>query len=143
MAQEILVFKPLLAAARPALGDPAAHGSPQSGTRHPLAPRTGQTMGLAPERDRLSALGLSDTVQYTAEHYGLRHSGVTCHMRKYFQNWCMARGHDPNYCPIATILQFLQDLLEAGRSTSMLKVYLAAISACHVPVDSVSQALIY
>ncbi|MGH0135924.1 UNVERIFIED_CONTAM: hypothetical protein FKN15_061919 [Acipenser sinensis] len=61
MAQETLVFEPLPAAAGPALGD---HGSPQSGKRHSLAPRTGQTpaVGLVPERDRLSALGLSDAV---------------------------------------------------------------------------------
>ncbi|MGH0120331.1 UNVERIFIED_CONTAM: hypothetical protein FKN15_064791 [Acipenser sinensis] len=50
----------------------------------------------------------------------------------------MARGHDPVYCSIAIILQFLQDLLQVGRSTSTMKVYLAAISACHVPIDLVS-----
>ncbi|MGH0128314.1 UNVERIFIED_CONTAM: hypothetical protein FKN15_038209 [Acipenser sinensis] len=64
VAQENLVFEPLPAAAWPALGVPAAHGSLQPGERHPLAPRTGQTpaVGLAPERDRLSALGFSDAL---------------------------------------------------------------------------------
>ncbi|MGH0160561.1 UNVERIFIED_CONTAM: hypothetical protein FKN15_039460 [Acipenser sinensis] len=67
MAQENLVFKPLPAAAGP---DPAAHGSPQSGKRHPLAPRTGQTptVGLSPEQDCLSALGLSDAVVSTLQN---------------------------------------------------------------------------
>ena len=64
MAQESLVFDPVPAVTRPALGDSTSHGSPQSGERLSLAPRTGQVpaIGLAPERDRWLALGLSDAV---------------------------------------------------------------------------------
>ncbi|MGH0129758.1 UNVERIFIED_CONTAM: hypothetical protein FKN15_043183 [Acipenser sinensis] len=53
MAQENLFFNPLPATARPALGDPAVPGSPQSDERHSLAFKNGQTptMGLAPEWD--------------------------------------------------------------------------------------------
>ncbi|MGH0118058.1 UNVERIFIED_CONTAM: hypothetical protein FKN15_052063 [Acipenser sinensis] len=43
MALENLVFRPLPAAARPALGDPATPGSPQSDKRHSLPLRNGQT----------------------------------------------------------------------------------------------------
>ncbi|MGH0165117.1 UNVERIFIED_CONTAM: hypothetical protein FKN15_048328 [Acipenser sinensis] len=70
MAQENLFFKPLPAAARPALGYPTVHGSPQSDERHPLALSTRQTptVGLAPERDCLSALGLSDAVVSTLQN---------------------------------------------------------------------------
>ncbi|MGH0132978.1 UNVERIFIED_CONTAM: hypothetical protein FKN15_020896 [Acipenser sinensis] len=52
--QENLVLDPVSAVTRPALGDPTAYGSPESGERHSLEPGTGQVpaMGLAPERDR-------------------------------------------------------------------------------------------
>ncbi|XP_066547488.1 NLR family CARD domain-containing protein 3-like [Amia ocellicauda] len=39
---------------------------------------------------------------------------------------------------MSTILCFLQQLLEEGKSASMLNVYLAAISACHDKIDNVS-----
>ncbi|MGH0145924.1 UNVERIFIED_CONTAM: hypothetical protein FKN15_023471 [Acipenser sinensis] len=57
-------FNPVPALTRPALGDPASPGSLQSDERHSLASRTRQVpiMGMAPGRDRWSALGLSDTV---------------------------------------------------------------------------------
>ena len=34
--------------------------------------------------------------------------------------------------PVGEVLYFLQDKLQAGRTYSTLKVYLASISACHV-----------
>ncbi len=146
MAQENLVFEPLPAAAGPALGDPAVHGSTQPGERHPLAPRTGQTpaVGLAPERDRLSALGLSDTVVSTLQKARASSTReLYAYKWKYFQNWCMAEGHDPVYCPIAVILQFLQDLLEAGKSPSTLKVYKQPYLLAMFPLTQYPRALIF
>lgn len=40
------------------------------------------------------------------------------------------------HCSIPTVLDFLQSLLDAGRSYSTLKVYVAAISSGHVRVDN-------
>ncbi|MGH0174263.1 UNVERIFIED_CONTAM: hypothetical protein FKN15_067613 [Acipenser sinensis] len=95
MAQENLVCKPLPAAARSALGDHAAHGSPQSGERQSLAPRTGQTptVGLTPEQDPLSTLELLDTVVSTLQNARASSTGALhAYKWKYFQNWCMTRG---------------------------------------------------
>ncbi|MBN3304948.1 CBLN4 protein, partial [Amia calva] len=52
-----------------------------------------------------------------------------------FSTWCQDGSQDPINCPIGVILQFLQELLDQGKSPSTLKVYLAAISACHVRID--------
>ncbi|KAL0201521.1 hypothetical protein M9458_004708, partial [Cirrhinus mrigala] len=38
------------------------------------------------------------------------------------------------HCDVSVILSFLQDCLDAGRTPSTLKVYVAAISAFHVPI---------
>ena len=39
-------------------------------------------------------------------------------------------------CPVATILEFLQSLLDGGHAQSTLKVYVAAISLQHVRVEN-------
>lgn len=52
-----------------------------------------------------------------------------------FEAWCGRRSLSPYQCPIAGILTVLQELLEEGRSHSMLKIYLAAISACHEGIN--------
>ena len=54
---------------------------------------------------------------------------------KLFSNWCAARAVDPVHCTVATILEFLQFLLDSGRSHSTLKVYVTAISSLHDGVD--------
>lgn len=52
-----------------------------------------------------------------------------------FSRWCSTAGVDPVSCPVPTVLEFLQSLLEEGRSPSTLKVYVAAISCHHVKID--------
>ncbi len=52
-------------------------------------------------------------------------------------SWCTTGGADPVECEIS-ILSFLQELLEKGRSPSTLKVHVAAIAASHAPVDGQS-----
>ena len=54
---------------------------------------------------------------------------------KLFSRWCAKRGHCPRTCPISAVLSFLQSLLEAGRTPATLKVYTAALSLYHEPVD--------
>ncbi|XP_066533946.1 uncharacterized protein [Hoplias malabaricus] len=48
-----------------------------------------------------------------------------------FELWCQERELVPFQCSIVDILTFLQELFERGLSFSTIKVYLAAISACH------------
>ena len=54
---------------------------------------------------------------------------------KLFSNWCAARAVDPVHCTVATVLEFLQFLLDSGRSHSTLKVYVVAISSLHDGVE--------
>ncbi|MGH0171934.1 UNVERIFIED_CONTAM: hypothetical protein FKN15_074097 [Acipenser sinensis] len=141
VAQESIVFDPVLAFARPALRDSTSLASPQSGERVFLAPGTRQVpaMGLVPERGRWLALGLSnvDVGTLQSARADSTRSLYACKW-KYFQAWYLARSHDSISCPMSVILQFMQELLDAGRSPSTLKVYLVAISACHATVDSMS-----
>ncbi|MGH0138076.1 UNVERIFIED_CONTAM: hypothetical protein FKN15_078038 [Acipenser sinensis] len=100
--QENLIFEPLPAAAGPALGDPTAQGSPQSDARHPLAPRTGQTpaVGMAPEQDRLSALGLSDAVVSTLQNYRASSTrALYAYKWRYFQSGVWPKVMTPSTAP--------------------------------------------
>ena len=55
---------------------------------------------------------------------------------KLFSDWCMGQNEDPVHCSVPTILEFLQSLLDGGRSPSTLKVYVAAMSVEHARVDN-------
>ncbi len=41
-------------------------------------------------------------------------------------------------CDVPKVLSFLQQLLESGKAASTLKIYAAAISAYHVPINGSS-----
>ncbi len=46
-------------------------------------------------------------------------------------------SHDiPFQCSVAVVLSFLQDLIDQGKAFSTIKVFLAAISACHIGFDN-------
>lgn len=49
-----------------------------------------------------------------------------------FEKWCEERQIVSFQCSVKDILCFLQDLLDRGKAFSTIKVYLAAISACHL-----------
>lgn len=49
-----------------------------------------------------------------------------------FEGWCEAKNIISFQCSVADVLCFLQDLLDGNKAFSTIKVYLAAISACHV-----------
>ncbi|KAK0143064.1 Sphingomyelin phosphodiesterase 4 [Merluccius polli] len=49
-----------------------------------------------------------------------------------FEGWCRDNGHIPFQCPVGVILSFLQDLIDRRKAFSTIKVYLAAVAACHV-----------
>ena len=52
-----------------------------------------------------------------------------------FSRWCLEKSVDPVTCSVATILSFLQGLLDAGQSPQSLKGYLASMAACHMGLD--------
>ncbi|XP_073671778.1 uncharacterized protein [Paramisgurnus dabryanus] len=53
-----------------------------------------------------------------------------------FTTWCSDRDVDPVHCSVPKILEFLQSLLDGGRSPATLRVYVAAISSRHARVDN-------
>ncbi len=52
-----------------------------------------------------------------------------------FIEWCSSHREDPRRCSIRAVLSFLQQGLERRLSPSTLKVYVAAISAHHDPIE--------
>lgn len=112
-----------------------AEGSPISSERGNVSPSSRQTgsMGLARERWNLNAAGLPPAVIDTIQ--GARASSTQtlygCKWRV-FEKWCAERGIVSFQCSVVELLCFLQDLLDKGKAFSTIKVYLAAISACHV-----------
>ena len=52
-----------------------------------------------------------------------------------FEDWCTSTDEVPFQCSVDTVLIFLQSLFDKGRAFSTLKVYLAAISACHLGIN--------
>ena len=98
-----------------------------------------ETDGLAPERARLLESGLSDAVIETVQAARATSTRSLYTLKwRVFSTWCRDRGCDPLVCPIGEVLAFLQHLFDQGRTPSTLKVYLAAISACHVGYAGVS-----
>ncbi len=55
-----------------------------------------------------------------------------------FVEWCSSHQEDPRRCSIRAVLSFLQQRLELRLSPSTLKVYVAAISTHHDPVEGKS-----
>lgn len=102
-------------------------------------PREASAMGLAVEWNNLNATGLPPNVIKTIQSaraastrslYGCKWS--------VFERWCVTTHEIPYQCSISTILSFLQDLIDRGRAFSTIKVFLAAISACHVGIGGKS-----
>lgn len=121
-----------------AMADSSEEGSIVSGGGHnlPPSPRVVEAVGLASEGVQYLNAGLSAEVvetilssraPSTRRLYGLKW--------KVFHTWCGERRLDPVNCPVASVLEFLQDRFSAGLSPSTLKVYVAAVSAFHAPVD--------
>ncbi|XP_026133283.1 uncharacterized protein LOC113112099 [Carassius auratus] len=114
---------------------PPPHGSIVPSERGDLSPAPGQggSLGLARERTNLSALGLSPRVIATIQNArAVSTRSLYGSKWRVFEGWCDGRGLTSYQCSVPDILCFLQDLLEKDRSFSTIKVYLAAISACHV-----------
>ena len=97
------------------------------------------SQSLAPERCRLLASGLSDAVVATIQSARALSTRALYTLKwRCFERWCAARQHDPVNCALGVILEFLQQLFNDGKAASTLKVYMAAISACHAGINGSS-----
>ncbi len=105
---------------------------------HPLAPasRLVETPCVVPGRD---AEVLGDLPQEVALTIASARAPST--RRAYalkwnlFIEWCSSHREDPRRCSTRAVLSFLQQGLEHRLSPSTLKVYVAAISAHHDPIE--------
>ncbi|XDV25256.1 hypothetical protein PO909_029202 [Leuciscus waleckii] len=57
---------------------------------------------------------------------------------KIFVSWCTDRSVNPVTCSISSVLEFLQHLLDTGRSPATLRVFVAALSAHRNPLGGIS-----
>ena len=92
-------------------------------------------MGLARERANLSTSGLPPEVVATIQA-ARAHSTRSLYDAKWgvFEEWCTTRSTPvvPFQAAVGDVLSFLQSRIDQGRAFSTVKVYLAAISACHI-----------
>nr|XP_055041679.1 uncharacterized protein LOC129429181 [Misgurnus anguillicaudatus] len=121
---------------RSAVAPPPTEGPPVSGGgggNLPSSSRHVSPLGLARERWNLNAAGLPSSVINTIQS-ARASSTRTLYGNKWrvFEGWCERRVVIPFQCSVKDILCFLQDLLDKGKAFSTIKVYLAAISACHI-----------
>ncbi len=118
---------------RASSGDPRHEGPsvPSKGLNISPSTRTVETVGLASglSTEFVEAI-LHSRAPSTRKLYALKW--------KVFTSRCSYRQLDPVNCPVETLLEFLQDRFTAGLTPSTLKVYVAAISAYHIPLGGMS-----
>nr|XP_054591823.1 uncharacterized protein LOC129156244 [Nothobranchius furzeri] len=104
---------------------------PSQGRDLSPSPRPLVSVGLARERWNLSVAGLPPSVIDTIQNAPSIRSLYSCKWRV-FEGWCEEKLVIPFQCSVGDVLCFLQSLMDKGKAFSTIKVYLAAISACHV-----------
>ncbi|KAL3979316.1 patched 2 [Sarotherodon galilaeus] len=93
----------------------------------------GCSLGLARERWNLKAGGMPPKVIETIQNARASSTrSIYSSKWRVFEEWCHGKQIIPFQCSVVELLCFLQDLLDKRRAFSTIKVYLAAISACHV-----------
>ncbi len=125
----------------PSLANSSEEGSAFSETGHPMAPVPGpvETPRMVPGWDAEVLADLPQEVALT-----ITSARAPSTRRAYtlkwnlFVEWCCSHQEDPRRCSIRAVLSFLQQGLERRLSPSTLKVYVAAISAYHDPVEGKS-----
>lgn len=96
-----------------------------------------ETMGVAPEQSTLMCSGLS--AEIAGDIYDSRAPStrrLNAFKWKLFASWCRQRDLDLVYCPVGSILHFLQSCFFWWGQP--LQLYVASISAEHVPMGGVS-----
>lgn len=98
--------------------------------------RAVEAMGQAPERDHPLGVGLSaEVVETILNSRDLSMRKLYALKRNVFTLWCRECQLDTVNCPLASVLEFLQDHFSVGLSLSTLKDYMAAIAALHAPLS--------
>lgn len=123
---------------RSVLASPAVQGPPLTRTRGDLSPSPGQSgsLGLTRERLNASVTGLPSRVTDTIQNVRVA-STHSAYDRKWNVFKCDVAHTDTLFIFSALFSDVLcvQELLDKGRAFSTVKVYLAAISVCHVGIN--------
>ncbi|XP_073320639.1 uncharacterized protein [Pagrus major] len=141
LAGEVVVRRNNQSAGGKALAAPSLQGPRLPGGRRgdSPTPRAVATTCLPVERSNLIAQGLPPNVVATIQSARASSTrGLYAYKWRAFEQWCQDRNVLPFQCSIVDVLTFLQELLDKGLSFSTIKVYLAAISPCHVGFDGVT-----
>lgn len=102
-------------------------------------PPTAPVMGLAIGEPELPLTDISGSVRQTILNARALSTRQQYDNRwRLFSRWCIDHCENPVSCSVSVVLEFLQSLLDTGRSPSTLKVYVAAISCRHSRVDNVT-----
>ncbi len=141
LAQQDLVPRTHAPRDSPSLASSSEEGSAFSEMGHPMAPASGpvETPRMVPGWDTEVLADLPQEVALT-----ITSARAPSTRRAYtlkwnlFVEWCSSHQEDPRRCSIRAVLSFLQQGLERRLSPSTLKVYVAAISAYHDPVEGKS-----
>uniref|UniRef100_A0A9J8CR92 Uncharacterized protein n=1 Tax=Cyprinus carpio carpio TaxID=630221 RepID=A0A9J8CR92_CYPCA len=134
LAEQSMVLGDNISPRRLAMGDSGEEGPSVSGRGHniPSQARPVESSCLAPEGFKLRNTGLSPDVIDTilsARASSTRQSYAS--KWGVFDRWCVVHNEDPVNCHIASVLDFMQEKLSTGTCPATLKVYVAALSACH------------
>ncbi len=111
---------------------------PLSSERHDIA-STARVMGPACVAARREPFGLPESVLNT-----IAQARALSTRRLYTLKWtifsarCQDRDLDPVTSDVSVVLSFLQEMLDKHRSSSTIKVYVAAIAAFHAPISGQS-----
>ncbi|XP_078025738.1 uncharacterized protein LOC144463846 [Epinephelus lanceolatus] len=135
VAPHAVVLGDSASAGRAAMGAPAPEGPALPGERSPVPPLSSgaQAGGLAPERERLLALGLPEPVVATMQHARAPSMRAAySHRWQVFTNWCESQQVDPYLAPAQEILRFLQSQLEAQKAAVTLRGLVTAIKAVRI-----------
>lgn len=138
LARTTLVSSAAQVVLRHSVASSRQEGSALTVARSSLAPEssTSPAVCVAIGRPELQLTELSDPVRQT-----ILSARASSTRRQYenrwrlFSRWCSGHDEDPVSCSVPTILNFLQSLLDEGRSPSTIKVYVAAISCYHTRID--------
>ncbi|XP_034396385.1 uncharacterized protein LOC117735684 [Cyclopterus lumpus] len=122
---------------RDAMAPPRQEGPPIAARGSDLAsrPQPPLSVGLAVAGPNRLLSGCTELVRKTILNARVPSTCLQYECRwRLFSDWCVGHNEDPVQCPVPVILEFLQSLLEKGRSPSTLRVYVAAISWQHVKI---------
>lgn len=124
--------------ASPAIANEEGSSVPNGGAALAPLSRQAETLGLATGGNQ-SVMDCSEGVRHTVLNARAQSTRTMYENRwKLFTTWCTTHSLNPLECPVVTILDFLQHLLDNGRSPATLRVYVAALAAYRAPTEGVS-----